>query len=114
MNRPFIMTRLEEIKERCEKATLGPWEHDGKFQVCIPRKEGTACFRAFPDDAEFIAHSREDIPWLVSQLEKAIELAHSVIAGSHMWVFTPETSEHCREGFDYCRAKAREFLEQMK
>lgn len=34
--------------------TRTPWEYDGKFQICIPHKDGTTCFRTMKEDAEFI------------------------------------------------------------
>lgn len=72
-----VEERLQQIKERVEKATKGPWEayyrvsprgahknwhignEDGLCQITIHGKEA---------DYEFIAHSRADIPWLLTQL----------------------------------------------
>jgi len=60
--------RLEQIREREQKATKGPWDHDG---IAI-RSEGKETFDwKIPSDsvdADFIAHAREDIPWLLYQL----------------------------------------------
>lgn len=51
--------RLGEIRERVAAATEGPWEHgDRQF---------TAGDQA---DAEFIAHAREDVPWLLAEVER--------------------------------------------
>ena len=76
--------RINEIKQRCEKATIGPWEWQSsdceddhlvapsapvrpKQGGCleIPREVlGTSeWMRADPEDAEFIAHARENIPY---------------------------------------------------
>lgn len=111
------MTRLQEIKERCEKATPGPWtgpryandsiyakHHHGTERAVAKTFLQTCCAGndevSFPywENAEFIAHSREDIPWLVSQLEKAIELAKLATMGA----------------VDNAHDVGREFLEQMK
>jgi len=74
---------LQRIKERCEKATSGPWEspwvgnHPDAF---IAKYDGTAIVGVewydFPhlsvlkEDAEFIANAREDIPKLIAEVEK--------------------------------------------
>ena len=82
---PEDMKRLEEIRERVEKATEGPWEfydrygdlglvvvensdadpitdtelrHPGMDHACVRRKDG-----------DFIAHSRQDIPWLLGLVD---------------------------------------------
>lgn len=84
--------RLDEIRGRVGKATIGPWisEHDGKFidggdQDWIVSECGSChikdctcgyCDRIpesgvlYPHDAEFIAHSREDIPYLLSEVDR--------------------------------------------
>jgi hypothetical protein len=72
------MSRLEEIKARVEKATDGPWQlvyrsdGFGAFKGRMP----VAWFHGTTGDsvterpnAEFIAHAREDIPWLIAQKE---------------------------------------------
>lgn len=54
MNRT-IEQRLKEIRERESKATKGPWCWDNRGDKC--------------DDADFIAHARADIPFLLEQIE---------------------------------------------
>ena len=39
--------------------TPGPWEYDGKFQVCIPHEVGLTCFRTNPEDARLIVAAPE-------------------------------------------------------
>lgn len=67
----------EKIRERCEAATAGPWtweqcgylgEEENRFGNC-DYVLGTALFR---NDAEFIAHAREDILLLLNALDTAI------------------------------------------
>ena len=77
------MTRMDDIKGRMEAATEGPWRaglqwtpgagvgvlsaksrHDNEdvFASCCDHG-------AEPTDAQFIAHARQDIPWLVERIE---------------------------------------------
>jgi len=75
--------RLAQIRARCERATDGPWKHDtdylggGIFQERVGGWAITRCHGYGPDsdhermpaDAEFIAHSREDVPYLLERVE---------------------------------------------
>ena len=76
------MSRLDEIKARAEAATEGPWVRDmhspdmsgrSGWYIRGPRKLGLRSMvlnsRMLSGDAEFIAASREDVPWLVDQVE---------------------------------------------
>lgn len=82
------MKRLEEIKERLEKATPGPWKLDcGELKRDVPESElaryygdnlllsanqlGSSAYVRRPEDADFIAHSRSDIEFLLTQLREA-------------------------------------------
>jgi hypothetical protein len=78
--------RIAEITARCKAATPGPWEtaicRDGKYsgRQCLVRASagigevvgirqlGHRQVKAVEENAAFIAHSREDIPFLLSQL----------------------------------------------
>jgi len=54
------MSRLEEIRKRCENASEGPWvssEMIGDEYVSNA-------------DAAFIAHARDDVPWLLARIEE--------------------------------------------
>lgn len=59
---------MHEIKARCEAATPGPWlhkqvgEHHGLCHV------DTDSISLTPEDWEFIAHARTDVPQLVEAL----------------------------------------------
>ena len=95
------MTRLEEIQKRVEKASEGPWawqtygEKTNAFVVggavaedgspLSGRLDGEDEFVVDPicgleestvnyEDADFIAHSREDIPYLLAQVEEPNEI----------------------------------------
>lgn len=73
--------RLDEIRRRCEAATPGPWEaiqdwYDGPLAQVVCGTSGIVCGVSHKDRlideeasiATFIAHARDDIPWLLSQL----------------------------------------------
>ena len=76
------MSRLDEIKARADAATEGPWVRDmhspdmsgrSGWYIRGPRELGLRSMvlnsRMLSGDAEFIAASREDVPWLVDQVE---------------------------------------------
>lgn len=70
---------LEQMKERAEKATAGPWyyEIDGDLwadgQVVLSpllTEHGVNVLNIRKTDAQFIAHAREDVPRLVAEVER--------------------------------------------
>jgi hypothetical protein len=78
-------TRLAEIRARADKATPGPWyradgdlegfpgsvdvQDERSFGICSMAERG-----AYADSADFIAHARADIPWLLERLrDSALE-----------------------------------------
>lgn len=79
---PTDSQRLDEIRRRAEAATPGPWENiypnvdEGDIRVQVYHLEkrtvvhysDAIAWKIKDKDAEFIAHSREDIPWLLEQL----------------------------------------------
>lgn len=67
---------LESIKERCEKATEGPWNYYHEDGV-VTTSDPDACYA--PEiveevghgyNGEFIAHAREDIPKLLAEINE--------------------------------------------
>lgn len=91
--------RLEEIKSRYASANPGPWiiekggysgqnwmvagfgtcERYGENYTVQVTTDGVNASRLCgdaEDDAEFVAHARNDVPWLVQQLEKLMEARH--------------------------------------
>ena len=75
--------RLDEIKARADAATEGPWVRDmhspdmsgrSGWYIRGPRKLGLRSMvlnsRMLPGDAEFVEAAREDVPWLVDQVER--------------------------------------------
>ena len=79
-------TRVAEIRQRAEAATEGPWERrlydgvrDSKSRLVKVVEDSEFDFERVTsladyitrENAEFIAHAREDIPWLLEQLRTA-------------------------------------------
>ena len=77
------MSRLDEIKARADAATEGPWVRDmhspdmsgrSGWYIRGPRKLGLRSMvlnsRMLSGDAEFVEAAREDVPWLVDQVER--------------------------------------------
>lgn len=83
--------RIKEIAERVGKASKGPWEFDmalsratGSYTRAVYHRRGYEiieivespdepdgeCIHQSDADAEFIAHSREDTPYLLSRLRE--------------------------------------------
>lgn len=79
MSEQLTDEQLTEIKARAEAATLGPWRAESVDCCVISEALGDddegGCWVAdfgcaFPDDGEFIAHAREDIPALLTEVER--------------------------------------------
>lgn len=68
------MNRIEEIKARVEAATPGPWwgDHANYCVVQAHRAHDdnpeTVADNVYAEDIDFIAHAREDIPYLLDEL----------------------------------------------
>ena len=72
---------LTQIKERAEKASEGPWDVDVPVDYCANCENGYEIVQSElflapivaelknREDAEFIAHAREDIPKLITEIE---------------------------------------------
>jgi hypothetical protein len=90
------MERIAEIQARCEAATAAPWvveELDGYITGHVTAKVHDYCGNSgraarrdsvthsdsmIQRDADFIAHAREDVPWLLDEIAR---LAESVEIG---------------------------------
>lgn len=82
--------RLAEIKARCEAATRAPWDvveiHPKHYHVSAALDEPpVAEVEYIIQDAEFVAHARQDVPDLVAEVERL----RGLIAA------TTETHEYC-------------------
>jgi hypothetical protein len=97
--------RIEQIKERADKATAGPWnycESDGVFYS--PDKTPVGCVYDNVDSGTdeiddepsrhngyFIAHAREDVPFLLRRIEELKEWGQAFrVYGS-----TPDAALQC-------------------
>lgn len=79
---PAEKRRLAEIRTRAKKATGGQWTfvrtpHDERpttYEVCDLVNDAYVVTDAelndFEEDGRFIAHARQDVPWLVDRVEK--------------------------------------------
>lgn len=79
--------RINEIRARCDAATPGPWRmiHESENYYhrpyCTVPRDGnnnsvcqsfaTRENKSLVANGIFIAHARQDIPWLLGELEKA-------------------------------------------
>lgn len=74
--------RLEAIRKRAEAATPGPWkatdhaDESGSAWICLSGERFTPLAQGYDGeflnrpDADFIAAAREDIPWLLGEVEQ--------------------------------------------
>lgn len=83
------MTRLTTIRRRAEAATPGTWVNDHLTGLILalsvePGLNRCICYPhrmdhlAYEENADFIAHAREDVPYLlglVEELRGALEIA---------------------------------------
>ncbi|MGF9601347.1 hypothetical protein ABEW95_05880 [Bacillus subtilis] len=66
--------KLEEIRQRADAATEGPWRI-GKQSPNGLNNIGTidgllTAQTTDEEDAKYIAHARQDIPWLISEIDR--------------------------------------------
>lgn len=72
----MVRERIDAIKARCEEATPGPWQHisntnNGRslFSVAYEPRLTKIGEMYTSRDADFIAHAREDIPYLLGLIK---------------------------------------------
>jgi hypothetical protein len=70
---------LEAIRQRCDKATGGPWksyiegrDHESGSNFIMTSGEDIELLGATIDDQEFIANARQDIPALLSEVARLV------------------------------------------
>ena len=87
--------RLEEIRQRAEKATPGPWEtsrlQNGIVVVTMPYKNGHPGWvgaewygSSAEANAEFTAAARSDLPYLLRRLAAAEAVIPALIASPRL------------------------------
>ena len=69
------ITEIEQIKERCEKATEGPWisfvegrDHTSGYSFIRTSGDDIEISGASTFDQDFIAHARQDVPALIDEI----------------------------------------------
>jgi hypothetical protein len=79
------VSRLEEIRARAAAATPGPWHSNTRwhkrYAVGVIEPDGSEAiltslndyFTNFAANGDFIAHAREDIPYLLAKLKECEE-----------------------------------------
>ena len=84
------MDRLEEIRQRAEAATPGTWKtvtHEEYSTVDVDEQggENIAMVGSAIADADFIANAREDIPHLLSEVDRlnALHKREIIITGEY-------------------------------
>ena len=65
----FTPKRIREARERCDKATPGPWTADDGRLYGPPDESGQSV-RLQDDDLDFAAHAREDLPAALAEIER--------------------------------------------
>lgn len=87
--------RLAEIRQRAEKAAEGPWRkvkgEDSKIFGPKSIFEAAVIHGSFSDE-DFIANSREDIPYLLTRIDalaRALEYINENCVGSVDFAFDP-------------------------
>lgn len=82
-----IESRLAEIRARVEAATEGPWSvyRGDRIGTYVTRPDLAGVAREWSltwsdADAEFIAASRTDVPWLLGQVELRDKALEAVMA----------------------------------
>ena len=80
-------TRLEQIRERCNRATEGPWisfvedrDHTCGSNFIKTSENDIELIEATVDDQDFIANARQDILWLISEVCRLNGLLNNIAA----------------------------------
>lgn len=80
-------TKLEQIRERCNRATEGPWisfiedrDHTCGSNFIKTSGNDIELIGATVDDQDFIANARQDIPWLISEVCRLNGLLNNIAA----------------------------------
>lgn len=91
---------LEQIRARADAATPGPWyvEQMGNHHedVLALSEDGSYVIAEHAgDDAEFIAHAREDVPRLLDALQAVLDMHVSEDSHWHQCVGCGEDCQYC-------------------
>jgi hypothetical protein len=73
-NLPMTKPQLEEIKNRCDWATLHPWVSSSEGDGGKDSKEVAEALNATEADLAFITHAKEDVSMLLSEIDRLNKL----------------------------------------
>ena len=117
------MNRLDKIEARANAATEGPWEWEGEAKgeweiganSLVPSRrpddpvlygygyDASGIEVKTPADAEFIAHARTDVPWLLEQVERRDKALEAVLdlhkEDGHGWGPGESFCTECQQGY---------------
>ena len=117
------MNRLDKIEARANAATEGPWEWEGEAKAeweegansLVPSRrpddpvlygygyDASGIEVKTPADAEFIAHARTDVPWLLEQVERRDKALEAVLdlhkEDGHGWGPGESFCTECQQGY---------------
>ena len=90
MSERMTTERLEAIRKRAEAATEGPWlieesRYGGQWNAGNPEHDFSACLSS-KGDIEFIAAAREDIPALLTEVERLQERVSGINKNRNGWM----------------------------
>lgn len=81
MDKTTFAERITQVQARVAAATAGPWhpsiegKHHESGSSCILQPTGGIDLDGASDgDIEFMAHARQDIPYLLTELERLQEV----------------------------------------
>lgn len=94
------MTNFEAIRARVEAATEGPWVQNGCNGIHTAIGSCVALTYRHDDgqrkaDAEFIAHTRQDIPDLLAVIDKVRAIHLPMPIRSKLWCLECESHYPC-------------------
>ena len=94
------MNRLDEIEARTTAATEGPWwknQYSDEWEVCGHEDSCgnpyLVASEAYREDAEFIAHARQDVPALVAALRAVVAIHRPVTVPGEVFGTWGETKQ---------------------
>jgi hypothetical protein len=108
MTEPMTDERKQAIRVRCEAATPGPWRSgpiyydESEWQityadVIIDADETKRIASVYPQNADFIAHARQDVPALLAEIER-LEAENTVLRDqTEFEVFKRDMKERLRK-----------------
>lgn len=91
---------IDEIRARVEVATPGPWRAHPDGLVWAERPGDPVSGSTETEDAEFIAHARTDVPWLLDRLDQIRRLCENYTPEPPPLFRGPGLSEH-GEGYNH-------------